>query len=567
MGKELAHIGNLEEWTVVTALDKVLEGARKSELKPAFWEKLKEPLAYLREKLELTDIEVVVLAMLVDADRPLTCKMMGNFLQCSKLKMMTYMTEVEALVSMRWARYRVVYEVGTSHKGISIEPEVLEALRNDRKYEPERLDGLDEQAFVDKLQKRISKGLKSRDILFEDEELWLEDFVSQNKHLPLCKMVDGINSDIHNKVLLLLIVVDYVDFGGGPHEGLHLETIDEIYPDDSECNFIRWNLKTGNHFLFKLGLIEFKCVNGVIDQEQYVLSRKAKQDLLPNYKLRSSLSHCHNMRGMKSHKSIREKSLYFNSSEERQLSQLVSLLQQDRLANIQQRLEEAGMHKGFNCLFYGSPGTGKTEAVMQIAKKTGRDIIQVDIAGMRDKWVGESEKNIKEVFTSYREQCAVSEVMPILFFNEADALINKRTEHLEHSVDKMDNAMQNILLQELEDMDGILIATTNLTSNLDKAFERRFLFKVEFHKPSVEVKTKIWTSMIATLSETDASVLAKRYDFSGGQIENVARKNTIEYILSGQHPVLSQLDAYCREELLDSKRNTVSISGFRSSCV
>ena len=106
--------------------------------------------------------------------------------------------------------------------------------------------------------------------------------------------------------------------------------------------------------------------------------------------------------------------------------------------------------------------------------------MQVDIAGLRDKWVGESEKNIKEVFNNYRYICRHSEVMPILFFNEADAIINKRVKNVERSVDKMDNAMQNIILQELEDLEGILIATTNLTSNLDPAFERRFLSRWSF---------------------------------------------------------------------------------------
>ena len=68
--------------------------------------------------------------------------------------------------------------------------------------------------------------------------------------------------------------------------------------------------------------------------------------------------------------------------------------------------------------------------------------------------------------------------------------INKRTENISHSIEKMDNAMQNIILQEIEDLEGILIATTNLTSNLDSAFERRFLFKIEFHKPATDVKER-----------------------------------------------------------------------------
>lgn len=153
---------------------------------------------------------------------------------------------------------------------------------------------------------------------------------------------------------------------------------------------------------------------------------------------------------------------------------------------------------------------------------------------MRNKYVGESEKNIKSVFVQYREVCKNSDVAPILFFNEADALINKRTENVEGSVDKMDNAMQNIILQELENLEGILIATTNLTSNLDKAFDRRFLYKVKFSNPDEETKYKIWCSMLDDLSQEDARALAHKYDFSGGQIENIARKRAVDYILYGE---------------------------------
>lgn len=152
--------------------------------------------------------------------------------------------------------------------------------------------------------------------------------------------------------------------------------------------------------------------------------------------------------------------------------------------------------------------------------------------------------------------------MPILFFNEADALINKRTEHVEQSVDKMDNAMQNILLQEIEDLDGILIATTNLTANLDKAFERRFLFKVEFHNPCKEVKTQIWRSMLKDLKQDEAERLAAQFDFSGGQIENISRKKTIDYILTGRQPSVQELEDYCRAEQLGMKTERVVISGF-----
>ena len=217
------------------------------------------------------------------------------------------------------------------------------------------------------------------------------------------------------------------------------------------------------------------------------------------------------------------------------------------------------MRKGFACLFYGEPGTGKTESVLQIVRQTGRDLMQVDIASLRDKWVGESEKNIRDVFTRYRHLCKNCDVIPILFFNEADAIINKRTEHIEHSVDKMDNAIQNIILQELENLEGILIATTNLTSNLDRAFERRFLYKVEFRKPDTDVKAQIWQSMLKDISADDARQLATRFDFSGGQIENVARKRAVDYVLTGKYATLSDIEKYCRAEQLANKSRPVSI--------
>jgi SpoVK/Ycf46/Vps4 family AAA+-type ATPase len=284
--------------------------------------------------------------------------------------------------------------------------------------------------------------------------------------------------------------------------------------------------------------------------------------LLAGYTHRSLPKNVNVDNNLKKHGQIKEKSLFFNDSEKEQLDRLSNLLTKDNLPSVQQRLEEQGLRKGFACLFYGAPGTGKTESVLQIARQTGRDIMQIDIAGLRDKWVGESEKNIKAVFARYRNVCENSDVMPILFFNEADAIFGRRNENAEHSVDKMNNAMQNIILQEIEDLDGILIATTNLTTNLDSAFERRFLFKVEFHKPNIEIKAKIWMSMIDDLSADDAHRLASKYDFSGGQIENIARKRTIDYILTGKTATLEDLEKHCDAELFESKNNRIRITGF-----
>ena len=144
---------------------------------------------------------------------------------------------------------------------------------------------------------------------------------------------------------------------------------------------------------------------------------------------------------------------------------------------------------------------------------------------------------------------------PILLFNEADAIIGKRKNGAESSVDKMENSIQNIILQEMETLDGIMIATTNLEENFDSAFERRFLYKIKFDKPDAAVRQKIWQQMIPELTDNDAKQLASTFDFSGGQIENIARKHSINMVLYGEQAnLLDTLMEYAAAEKISSKR-------------
>ncbi|KAA6301959.1 MAG: ATP-dependent zinc metalloprotease FtsH [Candidatus Ordinivivax streblomastigis] len=182
----------------------------------------------------------------------------------------------------------------------------------------------------------------------------------------------------------------------------------------------------------------------------------------------------------------------------------------------------------------------------------------VDISETKSMWFGESEKRIKEIFDRYRNQVKGNAVTPILLFNEADAVIGKRKDlNNSSAVDRTENTIQNIILQEMETLDGIMIATTNLTQNLDAAFERRFLYKIKFEKPNITAKQAIWQTMIPALSDADANLLASQYDFSGGQIENISRKRTVDSIISGTEPTIETLVSYCQNELIDKTRKRV----------
>lgn len=245
---------------------------------------------------------------------------------------------------------------------------------------------------------------------------------------------------------------------------------------------------------------------------------------------------------------LKEKHLFYDDALGKEVGTLSHLLSEERYGGIKKALEEKGMRSGFACLFYGDPGTGKTETVYQLARATGRDIIMADVSKLKSMWVGESEKNLKSLFSRYRRLVRESKVTPILLFNEADAIFGIRRSGAESAVDKMENSLQNIILQEMEDLKGIMIATTNLSENFDKAFERRFLYKVRFEKPSAKVKAQIWKSMMPELSYTDAQYLLGKFELSGGQIENIVRKKTIQSILQGKEPDIDEILRFCCEE-------------------
>lgn len=122
-------------------------------------------------------------------------------------------------------------------------------------------------------------------------------------------------------------------------------------------------------------------------------------------------------------------------------------------------------------------------------------------------------------------------------------------ENVDSSATQMLNTLQNIILQEMETLDGIMICTTNLHGNLGPAFERRFIYKIALEKPDENVRGKIWKSMLKGLEESDYSTLASRFQFSGGQIENVVRKSIVDYILSGEKTSLETVCNSCHQTL------------------
>jgi len=174
---------------------------------------------------------------------------------------------------------------------------------------------------------------------------------------------------------------------------------------------------------------------------------------------------------------------------------------------------------GIKALLSGGPGTGKTMAAEVIAGTLGLDLFRVDLSSVISRWVGETEKNLKEVFDAAEGGTAV------LLFDEADSLFGSRGE-VKQAQDRFANQEVSFLLQRLEVFEGCAILTTNLQENIDEAFLRRFGAVIEFPMPSTEQRLQLWTRAIPEnaprADDLDLESISKQFVLAGGSIVNAA---------------------------------------------
>ena len=169
---------------------------------------------------------------------------------------------------------------------------------------------------------------------------------------------------------------------------------------------------------------------------------------------------------------------------------------------------------GISVLFSGHPGVGKTMSGTVLAKRLGLDIYEIDLSQVVSKWLGETEKNLSDVFD------AAEPGHVVLLFNEADTLFGKRTSNVQSSNDRYANMETNYLLQRLERFNGLAILTTNLTSAIDQAFKRRFTYDVFFSFPAPDMRAELWRRTLPrTTGPIDLDVLAEKYELTGGFIK------------------------------------------------
>ena len=537
--KKVDSESNQDQPTILQAIGNIVEGARDSKLSDEFMKQYKSDIEFIADAYGITPQQAVLLCITLECGpSSVYFNEVTRFLDMNNVASLTFGPDINDMVKRRILRYR-----SSNKESFSVRSSVVNGLRENQAV--------------------ISPAIITEDCdsMFEILDNWFDLWINDNPGIEevyddLKKLFnDNKNIDFAHKILNLklnnsnLVMLTYF---------CHLlVNCDDQYISFSQMEWMihhrgfrrfQREMENGTHPLMEQGLIENLCEDGQVNSNYFCLTEKAKTELLAEFKMETPEV---KVRNLLEAERIEPKAMFYPRTMKQQIDELNSFLDDKQFRQIQQRLADNGFRTGFACLFYGAPGTGKTETVYQLARTTGRSIMVVDVPQIKSKWVGESEKNIKALFDRYRQAVKRSEMAPILLFNEADAIFGVRKNGAENAVDKMENTIQNIILQEMENLQGIMIATTNLAGNLDGAFERRFLYKVHFEKPDAQVRCSIWQAMIPDLSDQDAQALAEGFDLSGGQIENIARKDTINNILHGaSNDRLALLKGYCNDETI-----------------
>ncbi|PWJ59134.1 MULTISPECIES: ATP-binding protein [unclassified Fibrobacter] len=192
------------------------------------------------------------------------------------------------------------------------------------------------------------------------------------------------------------------------------------------------------------------------------------------------------------------------------------------------------LKRGYRVLFYGPPGTGKTLTATLVGKKVGMDVYRVDLSQVVSKYIGETEKNLSNIFDQAESHNW------ILFFDEADSLFGARTQ-TNNSNDRAANQEISYLLQRVEDFPGIVILASNLKSNIDEAFSRRFQNAIYFPLPEPEERRILWSNIFELTPVENRDELfdefAEKYELAGGALTNVARYAALSALMNGRQVV------------------------------
>lgn len=361
------------------------------------------------------------------------------------------------------------------------------------------------------------------------------------------KILNNNEIDEFEKLIIFWILFDFLE---GKKSFDFDMVLNKIIQDPYYILNYKTKIKNCKSNLFKLEYFTFDY-SDFGNLENIVLGKKLEnlvniEKIIPNYSGPKNIRNCKLIKYNK----IDFKKLFFNEENLNNIEIINHVLDQKNYTKIIKQLTSNLVSSNLSIILYGLPGTGKTEYIKQLAKLTKRDIYQVDISNIKDLWVGNSEKNLKLIFNEYNQVLKTNKKTPILLFNEADAILGKRI-NVSSSVDQVFNSLQNILLQELEDFNGIFVATTNNITNIDNAFDRRFVFKIQLQLPNESTRYLILKENFPEINDDVVLKIARLYKLSGGQITNIKKRILLDTLVRKSS---DKLDIYFEKYVIDETK-------------
>lgn len=548
-------------------ISKIYNALEKKKIAKETFQHVEAELQFLSDKLQVTKEEAFIFSMIFTLnleDFSASYSSISKVLKCNVIDLMVYSSSFKSLQekNLITAKKERRQFGKTSHKFI-ISDVIQEAVINNEFPLKPAISEIKSPVELLEEVYNFSVQYDEDEITFFELSRKTDELLEKNKGFLFIKNIIAYDLNKYDRALLLYILWKTIT----GTETVYLSVaLDGLIKNTSKRVSYSQKLISGENELVKKKLIELEKATFFNDSDlKLSLNGRAlleKEGIRIGEINRKDILSCEN---------IRKKSLFYNENEAQSIDILSKALDVERFKEVQKLLESKGLPIGFNCILYGPPGTGKTEGVYQLAKATGRDIMRVDISETKSKWFGDSEKLIKGIFTRYEGFRTSQEITPILLFNEADAILSRRSDSSDSNLDQTRNTIQNILLEELENFKGIFIATTNLLDNLDTAFERRFLFKIQISRPGKIAREKIWKQKLDFLSSKQNLELAHKFEFSGGEIENIIRKILMHEIINSEKIDFEAILEFCAQEKfesnskkdIDEKKKT--IRGFRNN--
>ncbi|MBZ9628166.1 AAA family ATPase [Psychroflexus sp. CAK1W] len=548
-----------EKFKLLDCIGKLYENSEKCKLEECFFIENDTELRMLSDYFGTSKSQSFLIAIVFTLNYKgdtVDLNDMIEYFDCNPMKLLEYNKDFTYLHSKAYfkkklSKHRV--EVAGANNQFTVNEKLCEAILNNETVPELKRDISDIFELLEEIYE-LGKQRNNREINTSLLYNLTLNLLEEYKEFALIQKIQHFELSLDDKLMYLYLIWKTIT----GRESCDIERALEAFFDRAtkRVHYMQ-DLVDGNNQLLEYKLIEIIPSNFLNDTEMKLTN--ISNNLLKDCGI-TVFKKKKNKDNILSPADILKRKLIFSPSEMKQLYVLKDVLQPLEFQQIQKRLEEKNLPKGIAALLHGVPGTGKTEVVKQIAKDTNRDIMKVDISQSKSMWFGESEKVVKKIFTNYKSFRQDCDITPILFLNEADALISKRGDIGSSNTRQTENAIQNILLEELENFEGILIATTNLAHNLDSAFERRFLFKILFNQPSSSIRAEIWKIKLPSLSVEDCNFLAENFNFSGGQIDNIIRKSEINEIIHGEEVSLENLLVFCSEETLTNKRIEIGFS-------